>query len=59
MNKYNTKITYYKEGQLDFKKTAQAYACFYIARCGKIALVAINERLSQYETNSKLSGSTQ
>lgn len=52
MNEYNTKITYYKEGNLDFKRTFIAYSKFFAAQRAKIAINHLktriySERLSQ------------
>lgn len=40
-NEYNIKITYIKEGKLDIKRTAKAFAKFYIAKYARIAVIQL------------------
>ena len=43
-NEYNTKITYYENSKLNLKKTARAYAKFYFAYYGRIALKQLKRK---------------
>ena len=45
MNEYNTKITYYKDGQINVKRTLKAYGKFYMAQYANIIVTTIKQRI--------------
>jgi hypothetical protein len=46
MNEFNTKITYFKDGQINIKKTIKAYSKFYLAYYAKIIVTTIKQRIN-------------
>jgi hypothetical protein len=53
MNQFNTKITYLKEGKIDYKRTSKAFAKFYAAKYGRIALINV-KRVYNAEISNRL-----
>lgn len=59
MNEYNTKITYYYCGQLQLKRTAKAYAKFYMRKYATILLNKLNRILENAATEPNQDGIAQ